>query len=179
MKESDPIYITHKLLEEFIDSNIELTEADLDNVEQFNDDVTFTVNGNKYACEFTTSLTERGEKILEYKFYLTNNEKSPKRDNFKTDIQYQLALRKAKVGITGTGNQFYVLRNAMGALKRYVQKHKPDYITFTADESNRQKLYKTLFKKYGNQLGEYRITDLNPITGDSTGEEEFWLVRNK
>lgn len=177
----DPRDELYDMLEEMVNSTeFELTELDLSDTSDFADSsegTKFEVDGKKYYCEFIISKTEDGKSVLEYKFYLLNGRKV-NRDNFKTDAQYQIALRKSQVGITGTGRPFKVIGNAVGALMRYVKKYNPDYITFTADEANRQRLYATIFRKYGKEIGNYEMTNFNPITKEEKGDEEFWLVKN-
>ena len=109
-----------QLLEnENIDELIET--LDIDNISQ-NDinnvkilqgrNIPFEVDGMKYKLEINLSLYNN-HKIAEVKFLLLNNPKSPKLPNFKNFEQYQIALKKSRVGITGTGNPFKILSKVL------------------------------------------------------------------
>lgn len=141
--------------------------------------INFEVCGLKYKCEFDESVTKSGAKILEFKFYLLNNPHPPKRNDYKSDQQYQIALKKSQVGITGTGNQFKVFSLVCSSIKKYIDQNNPDYITFTADEENRQSLYGTMLKWAMKYISNYRRVFNNPLTGNEVGKEEFWLEKYK
>jgi hypothetical protein len=66
----------------------------------------------------------------------------------------------------------------MGVLIDSIKEIQPDYITFTADEESRQSLYRRfvqVMSKYAST--KYNRIVVNPLTGDSVGNEEFWLEK--
>jgi hypothetical protein len=138
----------------------------------------FKVKDLLYQVEITESLLPTSEKMIEIKFKLLNNPSAPKRVDFKTDQQYQIALQKSQIGISGTGNPHGVFARVMGVLIESINSIQPDYITFTADEESRQNLYERMLKlmsKYSSI--KYNKISINPLTGDKVGNEEFWLER--
>jgi len=137
----------------------------------------FEIDGMKYKCDFFESITGDGKRIVEVKFYLLNNPKSPKRSDFKTDRQYQIALKKSQLGIAGTGNAFKVLSAVCTAIKKYIENNTPDYISFTADEENRQKLYEAILRWASKYISGYNRVNYNPLSGVESGPEEFWLEK--
>lgn len=138
----------------------------------------FEISELKYEVRFDIQLTKNNEKIAEVKFYLLNNPKKPKRKDFNTDNQFDIAMKKSQVGITNTGHYFSVLSYVVNIIKMYCEKHKVDYITFTADEKNRQQLYMRVLKKV---IDKYKLPYFqifkNPINGEELNDEEFWLKR--
>ena len=48
-------------------------------------------------------------------------------------------------GILGTGNQGQVFSTVIAGLKEFVKSVKPEYISFSADESSRMKLYRRMY----------------------------------
>jgi hypothetical protein len=140
--------------------------------------IPFEVDGLKYKLEINLSMIYN-DKVAEIKFYLLNNPKMPKKSDFMNNIQYNIALKKSQLGITGTGNSFKVLKEVLSLLKYYIDTENIKYLTFTADEENRQKLYKSILQKL---IKKYNIPYFeifkNPLTGDEIGSEEFWLEKN-
>jgi len=60
-----------------------------------------------------------------------------------------------------------------------ITKVNPKYITFTADENNRQSLYNRLILVMGGYIKNYKKLDINPITNEKTNTEEFWLIKKE
>jgi len=140
----------------------------------------FKVKELLYRVEITESILPNSKKMIEVKFKLMNNPKSPKRFNFKTDQQYQIAIQKSQIGITGTGASHGVFARVMGVLIESVKEIQPDYITFTADEESRQSLYWKIVKLMNKYVTiKYNRLSINPMTGNNVGDEEFWLERSK
>ncbi len=177
-----------KLKELLNESNIEkflesldidsITPDDINNIQFLGGkNIPFDVDGMKYKLEINLSL-HNNDKIAEVKFLLLNNPKSPKRINFLNDLQYQIALKKSQVGITGTGNPFAILTKVMSLLNYYTKEENIKYLSFTADEENRQKLYKRILQKLINKFKiPYKQLTKNPITNDELSSEEFWLEK--
>lgn len=166
-----------KIIEEIKDNLDDALVPDFD-VEKVNQHVyKFSVNDLNYQVEITESIADN-KKIIEIKFKLLNNPKSLKKSDFKTDQQYQIALKKNQVGITGTGNPIQVFKKVIGSIIKVINEVSPDYITFSADELNRQSLYSKMINIVGKYLNiKYITSKVNPITNDVCGEEEFWLVK--
>jgi hypothetical protein len=138
----------------------------------------FNVKDLLYQVEITESLLPNSKKMIEVKFKLMNNPKAPKRKDFQTDQQYQIALQKSQIGITGTGNPREVFGEVIGVLIDSIKDIQPDYISFTADEEGRQSLYSRLVRLMGRYIPtKYNKIIVNPLTGDSVGNEEFWLEK--
>ena len=139
----------------------------------------FQVKGLLYRVELTESIFPNSKKLIEVKFKLMNNPKAPRRTDFQTDQQYQIALRKSQVGLTGTGNPNAVFARVMGVIIESVKSIQPDYITFTAEENKRRDFYQKLIRfmrKY--ILITYNQIFINPLTGEQIGDEEFWLEKS-
>lgn len=154
-----------------IDPNVEFDSVDSKKYR-------FEVNGLQYEVVMDKKLMSNGKSIVESKFYLMNNPKMPKRKNFANDQQYQIALQKSQVGITGTGNYFLVFSKVLSIISKYCDNEKINYITFIADEENRQKLYAMILQKMITKYNiPYRRLKNNPIDGSSLGTEEFWVER--
>jgi hypothetical protein len=137
-----------------------------------------TKNGLIYHIEAVESITKDGKKIADFKFKLMNNPKTPKRKDFDSEEQYHVALQKSQVGITGTGNVGEVIRKVIGAIDVMVSEINPDYISVTAYEENRQSLYHKLIDLMIKiSKNTYRNLDVNPITHQPVGAEEFWLEK--
>ena len=94
-----------------------------------------------------------GKKVIEIKFKSMNNSNAPvSPPSVSTEI--------------------------MGVLIDSIKEIQPDYITFTADEESRQSLYRRfvqVMSKYAST--KYNRIVVNPLTGDSVGNEEFWLEK--
>ncbi len=177
-----------KLKEILNDSNIEsfvesleiqpLSQTDIDSIKNLGGrNIPFEVEDKKYKLEINLSLFNN-QRIAEVKFYLLNNPKLPVKSTFKNDMQYQIALRKSQLGITDTGNPFKVLTKVLSLLKYYIDTEDIKYITFVADEENRQKLYKSILRRVIKLHNiPYKQCDKNPLTGESLNSEEFWLEK--
>ena len=172
-----------------------LTENDIDNfLESLNiddissDDITniknlggknipFEVDGMQYKLEINLSLS-KNEKIADVKFMLLNNPKLPKKSNFKNDSQYQIALKKSQIGITGTGNPFKILTKVLSLLNYYVKEENIKFIVFTADEENRQTLYNRILQKLIDKYKiPYKQLSINPLNGNILNSDEFWIEK--
>ena len=138
----------------------------------------FNVKNLLYQVEITESLLPTSKKMIETKFKLLNNPQAPKRKDFQTDQQYQIALQKSQIGIAGTGSSQSVFAKVMGVIIDSIKDIQPDYITFTADEKSRQSLYNRLIKSMSKYTStKYNRISVNPLTGDEVGDEEFWLEK--
>lgn len=74
-----------------IDANVEF--------EKEGEKFTFKVGDKIYNIEYTQSIIPTNkESVFEFKFKLMNNPKHPKRNNFKTDSQYQISSAKKPIG---------------------------------------------------------------------------------
>ena len=177
-----------KLKELLSDSNIKifvesleiepLSQTDIDIIKNLGGrNIPFEIEDKKYKLEINLSLFNN-QKIAEIKFYLLNNPKMPVKLNFKNDMQYNIALKKSQIGITDTGNPFKVLTKVLSLLKYYVDTEDIKYMTFVADEENRQKLYKSILKRIIKLHNiPYKQCDKNPLTGEDLSSEEFWLEK--
>ena len=178
-----------------IDEDLELLIKEIDeelvpdfDVEKVNQYVyRFLVGDLTYQVEMTESfsilyhptiLNKDKKKIVEIKFKLLNNPKLPKLSDFKNNIQYQMALKKSQIGITGTGNPIKVFKKVIGSIINTIKEISPDYITFVADETNRQSLYEKLIEIVEKYIDtKYIRITTNPLNGEKLGTEEFWMEK--
>ena len=63
--------------------------------------------------------------------------------------------------ITGGGKPIEVFNNALAAIKELVRREKPKYISFSAKETSRMKLYNVMIKKLAKGLGYKAL----PVSG--------------
>ncbi len=137
----------------------------------------FSFDDCKYKCEFRMSMTENNKTILEFKFFLTDGPNKPNPKNFSSEQQYKVALSRWSIGIVGVKHPLKALQNALSSLKNAINSKKTDFVSFTANEENRQRLYRKFFERYNHLIPNYEICSKNPITGDDLSSEEFWLER--
>jgi hypothetical protein len=171
------------LNDEELDLFIKKFEEDFEpdfNFEKINQRVyRFRVKQLLYQVDITVSILSNKKNMIEIKFKLLNNPNTPKRVNFQTDQQYQIALQKSQVGVTSTGNPISVFKHVFGVIVDSIKDIKPDYISFIADES-RQGLYSKFIKILKPYIPiEYKRLMSNPLTGDELGNEEFWLEKQE
>jgi hypothetical protein len=171
-------------LKKYIKSVIhELNEIGLGNkaTELDNRTFEFSIGDKIYHVIATYHIDNPIDKnlILEVKFLLMNNPKSPLRKNFKTDMQYQVALRASQVGITETGDSLAVFTEVMGVVDKLIKSKNPKYIMFTGEGESRKSLYSTLIKWSAKKmkLSNYKRLKFNPLDGSELTDEEFWVKR--
>ena len=68
-------------------------------------------------------------------------------------IDFMQVKPKVSNDITGGGKAIEVFNNALAATKEFVKREKPKYISFTAKEMNRMRLYNVMVKKLAQGLG--------------------------
>ena len=139
----------------------------------------FNVKNLVYEVDITESLEiSSNKKAMEIKFKLMNNPKAPNRANFSNQWEYDIALRKSQVGITGTGSSQMVFSKVLGVVIDSIREISPDYITFADEIEKRQTLYLKfieLFRKYVPM--KYRQISINPLTKEETSPGEFCLEK--
>jgi len=62
-------------------------------------------------------------------------------------------------GILGTGNQGLVFSTVITGIKEFIKSKKPEYITFSAEEPSRIKLYRRMSKTIGRAIGMKLVYD--------------------
>jgi hypothetical protein len=73
-----------------------------------------------------------------------------------------------------------VFKKVIGSIIKTIQDLSPDYITFVADEKNRQTLYEKLIGVVGKYISsKYARIMRNPMSGMICGEEEFWMKKKE
>ena len=165
-------------LEKFIDEVCEDLKPDYDGIKKINTrKYEFNVKNYVYNVEIVESLVlNTDKKLIEIKFKLMNNPNAPKRDNFQSDAQYQIALQKSQIGITGTGNGIKVFKKVIATFIEAIKEIKPNYVGFTADESNRQELYIKIINTIQKYIPfKYKQLKTHPIDNYDLNAEEFWL----
>jgi len=172
---------TDEELDTLINSNeiLENIQPDFD-VEKINSHkYRFTIKNLKYEVDIIESLhLSSNKKIVEIKFKLMNNPNAPKRDQFDTQQQYDIALKKSQIGITGTGSPQKVFGKVVGTIINSIKEIEPDYITFITDEKKKQRIYFKLLKLFDKYVSiKYKQIDTNPLTKEKTEPEEFWLEK--
>lgn len=140
-------------------------------------EIEFSVDDYKYRCEFALGPSQKNpdDKILEFKFVVIDGPNKPKKSDYQSDVQHAVAIRRWGVGVIGVKHPLKALRNALQSLLRYIRSYKPKYITFSADEENRQRLYKKFYEHYGHLIPQYKMCDKNPETDEPLDKKEFWL----
>jgi len=110
-----------------------------------------------------------------------NGENEPKRDKFKTDAQYNVALNHYRTSITGlNSNQFKVFSVVLNLTCSYVNKYSPNYIVFVANEENRQRLYeKCMDKVLTHLIYPYKRITVDPEMGYELEAENFWYEKQE
>jgi hypothetical protein len=99
-------------------------------------------------------------------------------NDFKTNSQYQIALQKSQLGITDTGDEKKVFDKVISIIIKIISDKKPNYITFQADEPNRQRLYKSIVKDVLSKINTYQQINHNPVTDQPIEDGEFCLKLN-
>lgn len=136
-----------------------------------------TVSDKVYHIDYVVGLTQSKDRIFEFKFRLMNNPKLPKKSEFKTDQQYQIAVQKSQVGITGTGDAKKVFNAVVSVIVKIIREELPEYITFQADEDNRKRLYKFIINDVIKKIGGYISINKHPVNNVDIEDGEFWLKK--
>lgn len=166
-----------QLSEQELDKLFEV--LDFGEIEPFDEkNISFDVDNIKYECEFRLSLTKDKKSILEFKFIAIDGDGKPNKSDFGNEKQYAVAVKRWGTEILGVKHPLKALRNSLSMLRNYVISKKPYCVTFTANEENRQKLYKKFFERYGYLIPQYTICDKNPLDNSELSSEEFWLKRH-
>ena len=155
-----------------IDPNVEFSKI--------GDTFEFKIKDKIYNVSYIISKIPGPEdSIFEFKFGLMNNPKFPKKSNFADDRQYQIAVQKSQIGITGTGDSKEVFNKVISIMVKIINDKRPDYITFHAEEKNRQRLYSMLIKHIVAKIKTYKQIDYNPthnpLDNESLQVGEYWL----
>ena len=92
------------------------------------------------------------------------------------DVEFSI---QDEFGVTGRGDATAIFATVHSAIKDYVASHKPDFITFSADEPSRKKLYSRMVSRMPGyqsvQTDPYSIPVQLPMSFDN--EDSFMLVR--
>lgn len=91
------------------------------------------------------------------------------------DVEFSV---QDEFGVTGQGDATSIFATVHSAIKEYIADHQPDFITFSADEPSRQKLYSRMVGRLPGyqqvQTDPYSIPVQLPMGFDDTS---FMLVR--
>ena len=167
-----------KELEKFINDICENLSPDYEGIKKINSrKYEFSIKNLVYNVEIVESVVlNTDKKLVEIKFKLMNNPNDPKRDDFQSDAQYQIALQKSQIGITGTGNGVKVFKKVIAIFIEAIKEIKPNYVGFTADESNQQGLYTKIINTIQKYISfKYKQLKTHPIDYYDLNDEEFWL----
>jgi len=92
------------------------------------------------------------------------------------DVEFSI---QDEFGVTGQGDAKAILATAANAIKEYIANNSPDFITFSADEPSRRKLYSRMAGRlpgYSSvQTDPYSIPVQLPM---SFNDNSFMLVKN-
>jgi hypothetical protein len=82
--------------------------------------------------------------------------------------QYEPELNNhfMNMDITNTGDARRVFATVIDIVKKYADANKPEQIIFTADESNRQRLYAAFLKRVDRKMPEYKAQEQLPGDAD-------------
>lgn len=171
-------HFTPDELERFVNEICEEFAPDYSGIKKINSKkYEFSVKNMNYVVDITESITlDTNRKLVEIKFKLINNPNIPKKDDFQSDSQYQIALQKSQIGVTGTGNGIQVFKKVIATFIETIKEIKPDYVGFTADESNRQQLYNKITTTIQKYIPfKYKQLKNHPTDGYELNTNEFWL----
>ena len=92
------------------------------------------------------------------------------------DVEFSI---QDEFGVTGGGDAAAIFATVHSAIKDYISTHKPDFITFSADEPSRKKLYSRMVTRMpgcqGVQTDPWAIPVQLP---EGFGEDTFMLVKS-
>lgn len=74
-----------------------------------------------------------------------------------TDAVSVVFTRNNRLNITGQGSALRIFTTVLQALYQYIQEHNPTYITFSADEPSRAKLYSAMAARLGKDYGYIQL----------------------
>ena len=93
------------------------------------------------------------------------------------DVEFSI---QDEFGVTGGGDAAAIFATVHSAIKDYISTHKPDFITFSADEPSRKKLYSRMVTRMPGyqsiQSDPYDIPVQLPMNFDN--EDSFMLVKS-
>ena len=93
------------------------------------------------------------------------------------DVEFSI---QDEFGVTGGGDAATIFATVHSAIKDYIVTHKPDFITFSADEPSRKKLYSRMVTRMPGyqsvQTDPYAIPVQLPMNFDN--EDSFMLVKS-
>ena len=93
------------------------------------------------------------------------------------DVEFSI---QDEFGVTGGGDAAAIFATVHSAIKDYVASRKPDFITFSADEPSRKKLYSRMVTRMPGyqsiQSDPYSIPVQLPMNFDN--EDSFMLVKS-
>ena len=93
------------------------------------------------------------------------------------DVEFSI---QDEFGVTGRGDAGAIFATVYSAIKDYIAKNQPDFITFSADEPSRKKLYGRMVTRMPGyqsiQSDPYDIPVQLPMHFDN--EDSFMLVKN-
>lgn len=83
---------------------------------------------------------------------------------FGTEVEFTMKTKNStkrdlKFGITNTGNSIKVFSTVLTIIEKYMNKEKPEFFFFTAEEKSRQKLYDRLSKRINSSSTDYKLYD--------------------
>lgn len=84
----------------------------------------------------------------EYAFIGEYNERTDSWNVYFVLLQYdEYSQPQLQSKVTGTGNEFVVFSTVIDIIREFIQLYNPTQIDFSADEPNRQQLYKSLVRR--------------------------------
>ena len=93
------------------------------------------------------------------------------------DVEFSV---QDEFGVTGGGDAAAIFATVYSAIKDYIASRKPDFITFSAEEPSRQKLYSRMITRIPGyqsiQSDPYDISVQLPMNFDN--EDSFMLVKS-
>jgi hypothetical protein len=114
---------------------------------------------------------------MELEFEVLNLKDEPKRKDFQTDTQYQIAVSRFRTSVTNSGKSYTVFSKVFSIRIKYIKKYEPYIVQFDAREENRQRLYKKIISNAFKYLQEYELCSENPIDGRELSDEMFYIKK--
>jgi hypothetical protein len=148
-----------------IDPNIELIKSNKLISKELYD---VNVNDKQYELSSEEMMLGNKKIFIEFNFRLKNYKELKHSSNTNPGIE---------TGITNTGDSKLVFDRIVSTIVAIINQKHPDYITFQARESKRQKLYNFVIKQALEVINNYKRIYISPITNEKVDESEFWLEK--
>lgn len=166
-----------KLIDNINEIQIDRTQDHLKNIRKFQQNkfsIPFIINNNEYEFVIVETELDNESKIASVVFKNMTAMKSVTRNDGESMDSYNSRIQNNKFGITNTGNSMRVFSKVINIFIAYLEKYKPSFIQYFAEEDNRKRLYNKLLDRVKSKASiKFIPQSLDPISGNSTQSSEF------